>query len=197
MKPISAVAAALREAWIAWRVRQQAWRHSCVGRNHGTAPALTAFNSGDTSVPNSLQKQHHRHQPVIAHLHMRPDTEEALLATPAALGELLRQTWDDRACQPEHTPTIAVPHSRVNNCVCCPPNSRVLPLLPPGSAELTASHPVGMIVRTPSGRSSPGNRGPPIGQHRAELTSVGKARAPLTATGYARSRPAPDKAARD
>lgn len=42
MKPISPVAAALREAWIAWRARQQAWRHSCVGRNHGRAPTMTA-----------------------------------------------------------------------------------------------------------------------------------------------------------
>lgn len=42
MKSISPVAAALREARIARRAPQQAWRHSCVGRNHGRAITMTA-----------------------------------------------------------------------------------------------------------------------------------------------------------
>jgi len=46
---------------------------------------------------------------------MQPRAEEGLLAMIAAVGDMLRQAWDDDAWQPGHGPIIAVARRRVND----------------------------------------------------------------------------------
>ena len=48
-------------------------------------------------------------------LPVRPRTEEGLLATMAAVGHVLRQTWDDHAGNASHGPSIAAALPKVKS----------------------------------------------------------------------------------